>query len=207
IGQKIIDRKALLAPFSIEEQEFLNAVVSLEDIETFQKEGIEFSRIEAATRLSEFEKQLTEPKFEDELWENLTKEANENMRLLKRNIKERLIPSITQSENKEDIQKAYSIIEKFAHYLLNPTVLELKDLNKSMSELSLYPPEKSRLIPLFGHPYMRHVYALIISGASGFLFFRLGIALGVSLDYTYIGGITAFFGMLAIVYKQMVRKR
>jgi hypothetical protein len=52
IGQKIIDRKALLAPFSIEEQEFLNVVDSLRDIEKFQKERIEFSRIEAVKRLS-----------------------------------------------------------------------------------------------------------------------------------------------------------
>lgn len=156
IGRKIIDRKTLLAPFSIEEQEFLNTIDSLEGIETFQKQGIEFSRIEAAERLSKFEKQLTEPKFEGDLWENLTNEANENMRLLKRNIEERLIPSITQSENKEDIQKAYSIIEKFAKYLLNPTVLKLKELNDSMLELEPKIEKPTSIKNFFGdYPYLR----------------------------------------------------
>lgn len=100
----------------------------MEDIETFQKEGSKFSRIEAAKRLSKFEKQLIEPEFKGELWENLTKEANQNMGLLKWNIKERLIPSMRQG-TEEDIKKAYSILEKFAQYLLNPTVSELKNIN------------------------------------------------------------------------------
>jgi len=205
IGQKNIDRKTLLAPFSIEEQEFLNAVDSLKNIETFQKDGIEFSRIEAAKKLSEFEEQLTEPKFENEIWESLTKEANENMRLLKQNFKERLIPSITQGKE-EEINKAYSIIEKFAKYLLNPTVSEVKDLNKSMLELNFYPPEKSRLVPFLGHPYMRHAYFYAIFIVCGVFAYYLSKYLGSSTDSSISNGFYVPVALIAGYMIFMVKK-
>ncbi len=205
IGQKIIERRTVLAPFSIEEEEFLDVVQSLEDIETFQKEGFEYSRVGAADRLSAFEEELTEPEFKDELWKNLTKEANENMHLLKQNFKERLIPSITQGKE-EDINKAYLIIEKFAKYLLNPTVSEVKDLNKSMSELSSYPPEKSRLIPFFGHPYMRHVYILIIFGVSAIFTFYLSRYLGSTNDTAITNGFYIFGAFMAGYMALIIRK-
>ncbi|MCZ7400054.1 MAG: hypothetical protein O8C62_10355 [Candidatus Methanoperedens sp.] len=205
IGQKIIDRKTHLAPFFIEEQEFLNAVDSLKYIETFQKDGIEYSRTEAAERLSKFEEQLAEPKFEGELWKNLTKEANENIRLLKQNFNERLIPSITQGK-KEEINKVSSIIEKFAKYLLNPTVSEVKDLNKSMLELNLYQPEKSRIVSFLGHPYMRHACFLVIFIVCGIFAYYLSKQLGSTNDSAISSGIYVPVALIAGYMIFMVKK-
>lgn len=205
IGQKVIDRKTHLAPLSLEEQEFLNFVDSLNYIETFKKDGIEFSRIEATKILSEFVKQLKEPNFEDKLWKNLTQEANENLRLLKKNIKEKLIPCIAQGK-KGDTDKASLIIQGLAKYLLNPTVSEVKDLNKSMLELDSYPPEKSRLVPFFGHPYMYHVYFLIFFIACGIFAYYLSKHLGSSTDSAISNGLYATVALIAGYMICMVKK-
>ncbi len=176
------------------------------DLEIYQKDRID-SRFEAAKKLSKFEKRIDEPSWErSPFWERLTKEETENLRLLKRNTTEKLLPNITQG-NEEDVKKAYIIIETLAKYLLNPTISELRNLNKSMSELTLYPPEKSRLIPFFGHPYMRHIGLIIIFVFAGFMVFYLGVhVVGVSTDNAYIAG-TALSGALIAGYMVlMVRK-
>lgn len=208
IGQKINRRVPLPPKLSIEEEELLKLVESLKNIETYQKQGIDFSRIEAVKGLSEVERHITEPSWSSySLWQVFTKDVNENLHLLKRNLKERLLPSITQGKE-EDIKKAYSIIEKFAKYLLNPTVSELKDLNESMSELKQVLKEKAPLIPFFErHPYMRHLSILLINGFCGFLVFHIGVNfLQVSTDNAYIAG-TALFGTLTAGYMAIVARK
>jgi hypothetical protein len=127
------------------------------------------------------------------------------MRLLKRNIKERLNPSIIQG-TEEDIKKAYSVLEKFAQYLLNPTVSGLNNLNKSMLELTLYPPEKSRLIPLIGHPYMRHIFVFIIFCVAGIFAYHLSKYMGSSIDSAITNGFY-LFGALAAGYMIIMVKK
>jgi hypothetical protein len=204
IGERINQRTPITFP--IEEEEFLNVYESLGDIEIYRKDRID-SRFEAAKKLSKFEKRINEPSWEhSHLWERLTKEDTENLRLLKRNTKEKLLPNITQG-NEDDVNKAYIIIEILAKYLLNPTVSELRNLNKSMSELTLYPSEKSRLIPFFGHPYMRHFGSIIFFVFLGFLVFYLGIhVVGVSTDNAYIAGTTLSGALIAGYMVLMVRK-
>lgn len=206
VGNRITNQKEDLAPFSYHEAAFLRVVDSIKYIETYQKDRIEQSKVEAAKKLFEVKNRIKEPKWENSrLWEELTAESIENMRLLKRNFEERLLPNITQGGD-EDLKKAHCILEKFAQYLLNPIVSELKNINESMSELSLYLPEKSRLIPLFEHPHMRHFYILIIFIVSGFLAFRLGISVGASTDTAYTVGI-GLFGALTAGYMALMMKK
>ncbi|MDD1745115.1 MAG: hypothetical protein LUQ20_04810, partial [Candidatus Methanoperedens sp.] len=72
-----------------------------------------------------------EPTWNGGLWEKLTKDENENLNILKKNINERLIPSIKSitKDNEEEVNKVYSNLEKLAQYLLSPTISELKNLN------------------------------------------------------------------------------
>lgn len=207
IGQRI-KRSPLPPKLSIEEEEFLKVVESLKNLDTYQKQRIEFSRIEAVKALSKVEQRIMEPSWSSyPLWRVLTKDVNEKLHLLKRNLKEMLLPNITQG-NEEDIKKAYSITEKLAAYLLNPTVSELEDLNESMSELRLFLKEKVPPIPFFDrHPYMRHLSVLLLNGLCGFLAFYIGVdSLRISTDNAYIAGIT-LFGTLTAGYMAIVTRR
>ena len=198
IGTREEARKSQLAPFATRELFFLKIFGALNDIETYQKEGYELSRSEAAKKLAEFEEEIKEPVFvPDSLWESLTEEEYENLRLFKRNIKERLIPNITQG-NEEEIEDVHSILEKIAKYLINPTVTELSDLNKSISELKLY-YEKDSLIPkLARSPELRHAFFLIVFVSISFFISYLSKKAGVSTDSAYIGGITLFVGLTGL---------
>ena len=198
IGTREQSQKAQLAPFAMRELFFLKIFVALNDIETYQKEGYELSRSEAAKKLSKFEGEIREPVFvPDSLWESLTGEENENLSIFKRNIKERLIPNITQG-NEEEIEEVYSILDKIAKYLINPTVTELSDLNKSISELKLY-YEKDSLMPKLVHsPKLRHAFYLIVFVIISIFISFVGKKVGVSNDYTYIGGITLFVGLTGL---------
>jgi len=130
----------------------------------------------------------------------VNKEVNENLRLLKRNLKERIIPRITQGDE-DDIKIVHAIMEEFAKCLLDPTVQKLKDLNDSMSELKPILKEKVKLIPFFDrYPKLRHGFILLINGFCGFLAFYVGINfLHVSTDTAFIAG-TTLFGTLTLAY-------
>lgn len=188
----------------LEEEDFLKVVETLKNIDTYQKEGIEFSKIEAIKNLSKVGEHIKEPAWSlYSLWKALTKDVNNNLRLLKQNLKERLIPNIEKGE-KEDVDKAYAIIEVFAKYLLNPTISQLMALNDSMSDLKLpslivYAPSKSP--SLFDrHPKLRHFLVILIFGFCGIFVFHLGINfLYVSVDTAYISS-TATFGALTAAY-------
>ena len=211
IGVKFNRRKSLPREISIEKEEFIEVYESLKYIETYHNEKSDFLRTEIEKKLSKVERRIEEPSWKSySLWEIITKEVNEDIRLLKKNIKERLLPNIFH-ENEEDATRAYITLENFAQYLLSPTISGLKDLNKSMLELTESSQKETRtisqLIPLFGHPYMRHIYVLIIIGFSSILVFQLGIGvLNVSIDNAYIAG-TALFAALTGGYMAfMVRK-
>lgn len=191
---------------SINEHEFLKVVDSLKDIETYQKEKIDFSRFEAAKKLSKVERQIREPKtLENLIWNALMKENIDCLHQFKLNFKERLLPNLIRGKD-EDLKKTIFIIEKFAKYLYNPTISELKDLNKYMSEMNKYPPEESQLKNIFRHPYMTHLYVLISLIGSGWFVFYLGIKVGASIDTAYMVGI-ALFGTLAAAYLALIIRK
>ena len=206
IGQ-MINRKTSGPPsLSTEEREFLRVFEALRNLDIYFKKRIEFSRVEAAKQLSKVEKDMSEPSS-GVFWKALTGDVNENLRLLKGNLKERLLPAITQGREGET-KKAYSITEKFAGYLLNPTASELKDLNKLISELPLSVKEKAPLMPfLERHPNLRHLSILFINGFSSFLAFYLGVNfLHISTDNAYIAA-TALFGTLTAGYMAILTRK
>ena len=208
IGQ-MINRKISAPPsLSINEKEFLKVFEVLKNLDVYFKSGIEFSKVEAAKNLSKVERNITEPSNGSRvLWNALTRDANENLRLLKRNLKERLLPFISQG-GEEEIKKAYSITEKVAEYLLNPRVSELKDLNESMSELPSRVEEKAPLVPFFErHPRLRHAGFEFIFGFVGFVSFYIGTKFSdVSIEHAYylawIIWVTLTAGYMAIVIRK-----
>lgn len=197
---------------SINEKQFLKVFESLKDIETYQKENIDYSRFEAEKKLSKVKRKMKESQERgDSFWRALMKENIDCLDQLKLNFEERLLPNLIKGTD-EDLMIAYSIIEKFAKYLLNPTISELKELNRSLSELNPYPQEKSQIRTqieiFFGHPYMIHFYVLIFLISSGYFVFHFGIKLGASIDTAYIVG-TGLFGTLTAAYLALIiaRKR
>lgn len=193
---------------SINEHKFFKVVESLKDIETYQKEKIDFSRFEAAKKLSKVERQIRDPTGnENFFWKALMKENIDSLYQFKTNFKERLLPNLIRG-NDEDLRKTIFIIEKFAKYLYNPTISELKDLNKYMLEMNQYPPEESQLKTIFRHPYMIHLYVILFLIGSGYFVFHLGIKVGASIDTAYMVGI-GLFGTLTTAYLALfiARKR
>lgn len=207
VGEKI-NRKVGISKLSPEEKEFLKIFKVLENIETYQKQKIEFTRFEAEKLLSKFDKNLIEPSGSSySLWRGLTKETNENLRLFKRNLNEILIPNITQGDEK-DMKKACFVLEKFAKYLLNPTVPGLEGLNNTISGLKLFPKEKAQVIPFFErYPILPHILVLLLNGFSGFLAFYVGINIvHISTEIAYLAG-TALFGTLTAGYIAITGKK
>ena len=209
IGQMINRRVSAPPKLSAGEEEFLKVFEALKNIEMYREQGTVSSRTEAAKTLSKVEGDMLEPSSISaySLWQALTKEVDEELRFLKRNLKERLIPSVTQGKA-EDIEKAYSITEKFAKYLLKPTASEVRGLNESMSELKPSLEEKVSPLPSFDrHPNLRHFIVLTTFGLSGLLVFYIGVNfLHTSIDNAYIAG-TALFGTLTAGYIAIPRRK
>jgi hypothetical protein len=208
IGRIIKQRTPLPPKLSIEEEAFLKVVDSLKSLDTYLDQQIEFSRLEAAKDLSKVVKCITEPSWSSySLWERLTKEANESLRQLKRNLKEKIIPRINQGKE-EDIKMVYPIIEGIARYLLDPTASKLKELNESMSGLKPISKEKAVLIPFLDrHPYLRHCLILLVNGFCSSLVFYIGVNfLHISVDSAFIGG-TTLFGTLTAGYMAVVTRK
>jgi len=208
VGTRVNRGKPIPPKLSLTEEMFLKVFEALSDLDTYFKENIEFSKVEATKKLSKIERGLYEPSTRSgTLWTVLIKDSNEHLRLLKRNLKERLLPTISRSE-KEEVKKAYSIVEKFAEYLLNPAASVLEDLNESMSELPPYVEEKAPLIPfLERHPRLRYASLELIFGLIGFAVYYIGIEfLNISTDNAYIAG-TALFGTLTAGYMAIVVRK
>ena len=207
IGTKLNRRTHVPSRLSIEEEEFLKVFESLNDFDTYLKQDIRFSKVEAVKKLSRIERDISEPSSEPRgLWQALSKDRREDLRLLKRNLKERLLPTINQGMI-EEIKKAYSITEKFAKYLLNPTATALKDLNDSMSELPSYEEEKAPVIPfLERHPKLQYVGIEFIFAFVGFVAYYMGTELNISTEHAYylawIIWVTLTAGYMAIVKRK-----
>ena len=208
IGLKLNRRTHVPSRLPIEEEEFLKVFESLNDLDTYLKQNIRFSKVEAMKKISRVERDIDEPSSGTRsLWETLSKDSHENLRLLKRNLKERLLPIIDQG-GLEEIKKTYSITERFANYLLNPTAEALKDINDSMSELPSYVKEKAPVIPLLErYPKLRYAGIEFIFGFVGFVAYYIGTTfLNISTEHAYylawIIWVTLTAGYMAIVKRK-----
>lgn len=202
IGQQLKSRSLAPPSLSPNEWTFLNVYEGvLKNLDTYlEKEDIaEILRVEATRSLSKVEKTLTES-TNGYLWKTLTKDVDDKLRLLKRNIKEIILPVIREGK-REDVEKAYTVIEKLACYLLNPVISRLNELNELTSELPYRVKEKAPLLSfLTRYPKLRHIGVLFIISVSSFAVFYVGINfLHTSTDNAYIAA-TMFFGTLTAGY-------
>lgn len=187
IGTKVNRRTPAPPKLSVNEEKFLKVFEILSSLDIYSKQNIEFSRVEAAKKLSKIERDIYEPSTSSgRLWKALTKDRVENLRLLKRNLKEKLYPAINQG-GKEEIKKAYSIIEKFAEYLLNPTASALEELNESTAELPTRVEEKPSLVPFFErHPKLRHAGFELVFIFIGYVAYHMGVRfLNIPIEQLY----------------------
>lgn len=187
VGTRVNRRSPAPPKVSLREELFLKVFEALNDLDTYFKQNIEFSKVEAARKLSKIERGFYEPSSSSRtLWKELIKDRDEHLRLLKRNLKERLLPTINRG-GKEEVKKTYSITEKFAYYLLNPTVQALKDLNDSMSELPTYIEEKTSVIPfLERHPKLQFIGYELVFAFAGFIAYYAGTtSLNISIEHAY----------------------
>ena len=180
------------------EKNFIIIIESLECIERYQEHKVEFSRFEAARKLSKVERQLNRPTRNYRLWGALMKDDIDCLSQLNLNFRNELIPNLIRG-NDEDLNQVYFIIEKFAKYLLNPTISQLKELNVHMSKLNTYPPKESQLKTIFGHSHLKHFYVVILLISPGYFVFNIGLIIGASIDTAYTVGI-GFIGTLVAIY-------
>lgn len=210
IGIKFIER-ALTPQLSTDEEAFLIVYDSLKYIDDFLKGRSGWSRIKATEKLEKVEKKISDLESSDKnskpllFWEALIKEENKNMLLLKQNLKERLLPSIIQSDE-EELKKIYSIIEDFGKFLLNPTILKLQDLNKRMSELNRLTKKETFFNSLLKRPYTYQIFTFIIIVLFGIFVYYLGIIAGIQKDNAFIAG-TTLVGALAGTYIIIIAKK
>lgn len=208
VGAEVNKRTPAPERLSATEENFIKAVNALTDLDTYIKEGIEFSKVEAAKKVSKIERALRDPASASRtLWKDLTKDRDEFLNLLKQSIKEKLLPAINRGE-KESISQAYSTLEALAIYLLNPTPKGLEDLNKLLSVLPTYREEKVSLIPfLKRHPILRFICLESIFGLGSWVTYNVGISLlKVSVDNAFITAIT-LFGTLTAGYMAIIATR
>lgn len=193
---------------SINELKFFKVIESLKDIETYQTEKINFSKTQAAKKLSKIEKRIKAPPINNySFWKALMKENIDSLGKFKFYFKKRLIPNLIKG-NDEDLIEVYAIIEKFAKFLLDPTLSELKEINENMSELNEFPSEESQLKLFIIHPYMKHAYILIFFIICGYSVYFLGLKVGASIDTSYTVGIglfgTLIAGYLALMFSKKI---
>ena len=210
VGQRITAKNLLLAPsLSPNEKVFLNVYDTLSKLDNYcNNDGIEFSRVEAKRCLSKVEKALKEPaRNTNYLWKALTKDIDEELRLLKRNIKEVILPTLSKGK-KEDVEKVYSFIEKLAFYFLNPTLTSLKDLNEAVPKLPSFEEKRFTLISfLERYPKLRYACIEFIIVFISFIVYYIGVGfLNISVDNAYIAA-TATFGTLTAGYVTILTRK
>lgn len=193
---------------SINELEFFKVIESLKDIENYQKEKINFSKTQAAKKLSKIEKRIKAPPRNDySLWKALMKENIDSLGRFKFYFKKRLIPNLIKG-NDENLIEVSAIIEKFAKFLVDPTLSQLKEINEKMSELNEFPSEESQLKLFIIHPYMKHAYILIFFIICGCSVYLLGLRVGASIDTSYTVGIglfgTLIAGYLVLIFSKKI---
>ena len=202
--------KTLTPPsLSAEEVVFLKVFDALKDLDMYLREKeVEFLKIEAAKKLSKVERSMYEPSASRRrLWGRLTRVIDENLRLLKRNLKQKLIPIIRNKE-KEEIMNVYPIVEELARYFVNPSLSHLADLNKSMVGLSEYVEEKPLAIPFFErYPKLRHVCFVLSFALLSYLMYYVGVELlGTSIENTYLTAVIVW-ATLTAGYIALLRRK
>lgn len=212
-------KRASQSDLSIDEEAFLDVCESLGYIDRYLKtEKKEWLRKKASEKLSEVVDNIDEPVYHNEipiLWESITKEQTKNVLLLKQNFNEKLLPSITKGYG-EDLEKAYSIIEQFGKFLLNPTNLELQVINKSMSELKTYKKETVSVLHALdklqkhfdSHPNMRFLPTAVAFAFCGALVSYLSIRFGqVTMDTALNVGSLVFLGLCTLYAGYVMLKK
>ena len=91
---------------SLIEQNFLVIIESLKCIESYHKDKDEFSRLEAARKLSKVERQLDGPTRNYRFWSALMKEDIYCLSRLKLNFRNRLIPNLIRGDD-ENLNQVY----------------------------------------------------------------------------------------------------
>ena len=181
IGGRSYRKNTVLAPsLSFTEEAFLAVFEALKKLDTYltTEDGIEFARVEAAKSISRVGKTLREPS-DGYLWMALTKDLNDQLRLLKQNIEAKMVPIVTKGK-KEDLEKVYPAIENLAQYLLNPTTQSLKDLNDSTPQLIPRFEDRVPRISLLwnfqyqGHPILQYATIEFVFGFIAFLAYLIG---------------------------------
>ena len=211
IGGKVNNRRILVPlRLSATEEEFLKVFEALHNLDTYFKYKIEFSKIEAARKISKFEGSIHDSTSVQTLWKELTKDRDEHLPLLKQNLRERLLPIINWGRE-EEIKRAFPVIEKIAEYLLNPTVSGLEDLNKLMSGL----PKKEKVPISFFERYPKLLrYAsvellvgLLIVLVISFVAYYIGVKfLNTSIGSAYTAA-AGLLGALIVVYVTIVMRK
>lgn len=214
IGGKVNNRRILVPlRLSATEEEFLKVFEALHDLDTYFNKRIDFSKIEAARKISKFERSIHDPTSVQTLWKELTKDRDEHLPLLKQNLRERLLPIINWGRE-EEIKRAFPIIEKIAEYLLNPTASVLEDLNELMSELPTCKKEKVPLIPFFErypkllrYASVELLVGLLIVLVISFVAYYIGVKfLNTSIGSAYTAA-AGLLGALIVVYVTIVMRK
>ncbi|HUV02727.1 MAG TPA: hypothetical protein VMW67_04700 [Desulfobacteria bacterium] len=208
IGDTVIKRSLAPPKLSRTEKEFLNVFAARKDLDDYFKKKIDFVKIEAAKKISKFEKHLYNPSSNStNLWVELIKDRNDSLDILRKNLNERLIPSIKRGDD-EEIEKAYNIITKVSQYLQNPEDLNiLFDLNDLMLKLPTYTEEESIRSSLFDrYPNFRHIFNLFFFAVFSFFVYYIGVNFSyVSLDTAYTVAILAFVGLTAAYMTNVIK--
>jgi len=208
IGHREKKRRIKPAELVITERQFLNVYKSLENLDNYLKNGDYFSKMETIKILRKIEKKLSEPDLSShKFWEALIKDYNENISLFKINLSERLYPAINFGEN-EPIKLAYSMIEDFAEFLINPTYTKLNDLNANFSHLIIYVSKKEPKIPLLQkRPIIKHIIIIAFFILLSYSVFYLGPKyLHVSTNTSYTTAVMMCVGLTA-GYMNFIRNR
>ena len=208
VGGKLKKRSPLPPSLSPEEKEFIKIFDALKNLDTYfeDEKEFEFAKFEAAKILSKIERDLYKPSNSDRLWDALTKEIDEKLKLLKHNLREKLIPTLRKG-GKDEVRKVYPILENLARYFLEPSTFKLDDVNRLMLELPAYKEEKESVTPFFErYPYSRHVIAFSLILIIGGITFLLGISfLNISIESAYIAA-TTITGTLSAGYLTKVKR-
>jgi len=206
IGSWINKRRVAPPELSPRESMFLKAIDAIKDIETYLNQEIEFSKIQAIKKLSQIERKLYEPSRTKSLWKDLTKNTEDELRDLKNNLKDRLIP-VLKSGGEEEIQQLHPILEDFAKYLLHPDTSAIKELNNKLRKL---PTAITReiTIPLFEkYPRLRHVLYEICFAVAGYVAYRIGIDLiHISNEHAYYVGCLIWVTLTAAYMGGILKK-
>jgi len=172
-------------------ENFFRIYSALEYLDKYLDGKGDFFRYEAAKLLSKIERSFYDPVSPRYLWKEFTKDRDEKLRNLKLNLRERLIPILKESK-REEIEKAYHIIEDLARYFLDPSPLKLEELNTRLFELPRVEGEK-HTIPFFRRytPHFLSTAAVLFPFLGGYAVYYVGVNyVGVEKGEAFIAAVS-----------------